>query len=395
MTIATVALGDLALKLQDGPFGSNLKSEHYVDEGVRVVRLQNIGVGYFDNRDEAFISFDHFEKLRKHECRPGDLLLATLGDPILRAAIQPDCVPIALNKADCIQLRCDPRRVSVAYLAHYLNSARAQSNAQALAHGQTRARVNLSQLRELPVPLPPIEEQRRISALLDAADALRAKRRQALAKLETITQAIFIDLFGDPRTRATSSLSNHTEVITKGTTPTSVGFEFTDHGVPFVRVQDLVAGTVLIDSIQLHVSPTTNAALRRSILRPRDVLVSIAGTIGRIAVVQDDAPPMNCNQAVALIRTSGDLDPVYLHAWMNTDHAQEQMRGSRVTGTISNLSLTSLRNLKLPVPTAEEQTQFVKQVDGTRALTFDAIASANHLESLFASLQQRAFRGEL
>ena len=82
-------MGSLALKFSDGPFGSNLKTAHYTESGVRVVRLQNIGVGVFVNEDAAYISEAHFAKLKKHECQPGDVLIGTLGDPNLRACIEP------------------------------------------------------------------------------------------------------------------------------------------------------------------------------------------------------------------------------------------------------------------------------------------------------------------
>lgn len=95
-------LRDISIKISDGPFGSNLKSEHYVDEGVRVIRLQNIGVGKFIDEDRAFISVEHFRSLSKHECLPSDVLVGTLGDPNLRACLQPSWLKQALNKADCV-----------------------------------------------------------------------------------------------------------------------------------------------------------------------------------------------------------------------------------------------------------------------------------------------------
>jgi len=76
---SALTFGQIAEKMSDGPFGSNLKSEHYVDKGVRVIRLQNIGVGSFVNDDAAYISEGHFDRLRKHECRPGDILWPAAG----------------------------------------------------------------------------------------------------------------------------------------------------------------------------------------------------------------------------------------------------------------------------------------------------------------------------
>lgn len=81
-----VRLPDIAVAFTDGPFGSNLKSSHYVEEGVRVLRLQNIGVGELLDDDLAFIAPDHFASLPRNHCRPGDVIIGTLGDPNLMPA---------------------------------------------------------------------------------------------------------------------------------------------------------------------------------------------------------------------------------------------------------------------------------------------------------------------
>ena len=162
-----------------------------------------------------------------------------------------------------------------------------------------------------------------------------------------------------------------------------------------MRVQDIKSGSVDIGAIELFISPETSSALGRSILEPGDVLVSIAGTIGRTGIVPADAPELNCNQAVALIRTGDGISPAYLQAWLGTMPAERQMRGANVTGTISNLSLTSIRNLLLPVPSAAEQLAFEERLNQFQGEQARAESSAAAMEDLFASIQQRVFRGEL
>src|SRR5215475_12026903 len=108
-----IALGEIvkvhygkALKAEERDnFGSNLKTSHYRERGVRVIRLQNIGVGKFLDEDKAYISEEHFAALPRHHCFSGDVLIGTLGDPNLRACLQPKRIKRALNKADCILLR--------------------------------------------------------------------------------------------------------------------------------------------------------------------------------------------------------------------------------------------------------------------------------------------------
>lgn len=150
---------DLAVKYSDGPFGSNLKSEHYVPSGIRVIRLQNIGTGRFDDTDKAFISPEHFASLGRHKCLPGDVLIGTLGDPNLRACIQPNNIRVALNKADCVQLRVNREVATNHYLCWLLNMPSTLAMAQGLVLGQTRARISMGRLGELLVPQPPIHLQ--------------------------------------------------------------------------------------------------------------------------------------------------------------------------------------------------------------------------------------------
>ena len=98
---------ETAVTYGDGPFGSNLKSSDYVDEGVRVIRLGNILAGSFSERDRSFVSFEKYERLKKYECKPGEVVIGTLGDPLLRACIVPDFGVPSIHKADCMYYETD------------------------------------------------------------------------------------------------------------------------------------------------------------------------------------------------------------------------------------------------------------------------------------------------
>jgi len=189
-------LGDLAAKFSDGPFGSNLKSSHYVPTGVRVVRLQNIGVGRFIDADAAFVTPEHFASLLKHECLPGDVLIGTLGDPNLRACIQPAEIRKALNKADCVQMRVDPAVAHEAWACWLLNMPGTLSLATSRMHGQTRTRIAMGQLRELTVPAPPIVLQREFAARLKKVEAERRDVRRAISAEDDLFSSLQSRAFG-------------------------------------------------------------------------------------------------------------------------------------------------------------------------------------------------------
>ncbi len=124
--------------------------------------------------DKAYISERHFADLRKHECRPGDVLVGTLGDPNLRACIQPEWLHVAINKADCVQLRPDARLANATYMCALLNQPSTERLAHGLIVGQTRLRISMGRLRGLRVPYPPLGLQQDFLRRIAAVEKLKA-----------------------------------------------------------------------------------------------------------------------------------------------------------------------------------------------------------------------------
>jgi type I restriction enzyme S subunit len=184
---ATVGeLADLAPNsITDGPFGSNLKTEHYTRTGPRVIRLQNIGDSVF--RDEmAHISDEHYSRLRKHEIFAGDIVIAAFGDPAPRACIVPEIGP-AIVKADCVRFK-PTEHIVAPFLMYALNSPEVQHATTARIHGVGRPRINLTEIREIVLPVAPKAEQKRVVAKIEAlftdldAAVVALKRVQANLK---------------------------------------------------------------------------------------------------------------------------------------------------------------------------------------------------------------------
>jgi len=153
--------------LTDGPFGSNLRSSHYVDKGPRVIRLQIIGGGvFFDER--AHISEEHFRFLQKHEAQAEDVVIAMLGTTLPRACLVPSHLGPAIVKADCVRLRVDRAIATPGFVMAALNTKAVRDQARELVHGVGRPRLGLGRLRDLDLPIAPLGEQRRIVAALDS-----------------------------------------------------------------------------------------------------------------------------------------------------------------------------------------------------------------------------------
>ena len=182
----------------DGPFGSNLKSEHYVDEpGVRVVRLQNIQSGHYDESDEAFVSDKHAKYLSKHSVLPGDVLIASLGDDKFeagRACCYPNSIGLAINKADCFRLRPKLDIAEPQFMMLLLNSDRAKRENNKLIQGVTRQRINLGNLKRLKVAIPDVCEQGIIINNFEIASRPLEGLSRDLSKYRMLRSGVMQDL---------------------------------------------------------------------------------------------------------------------------------------------------------------------------------------------------------
>ena len=192
----TLALGRVAISRCDGPFGSGLKSEHYSESGIRVVRLQNIGWAEFINSDAAYLDEAYARRLGDHSVKGEDVLIAGLGDdghPVGRACVAPVEIEPAMVKADCFRFRLDRQRVLPRYAAFQL-SATASAVAGRHVTGATRTRMNLSASARRKIALPPPKEQRAIAIFLECetakVDALVVKVRQAIDHLRECRTAL-------------------------------------------------------------------------------------------------------------------------------------------------------------------------------------------------------------
>ena len=148
--------------ITDGPFGSNLKTEHYTNFGPRVIRLQNIGEGFFTD-EKAYISDAHFARLQKHRVFGNDIVIAGLGENPPRACLIPPSLGPAIVKADCIRFK-PHEDIAPKYMNISLNSDPVRKRMKTIVHGVGRPRLNLGEIKAIVLPLPPHTEQERIVA---------------------------------------------------------------------------------------------------------------------------------------------------------------------------------------------------------------------------------------
>lgn len=369
--------------------GAAFKPEDWGDEGKPIVRIQNLTDPTKPfNRTKRQVA----EKLHVHF---GDLLVSWSASLGVFEWRKPE---IALLNQHIFRVLPDEARVDKRYLRYGLE--RALLDMQQHLHGATMQHVNRGEFLATKLYLPSLREQRRIAEILDKADMLRVKRRAALVKLDTLTQSIFLDMFGDPATNPKGwpvvSIEDICEV--KGGKRLPKGEEYSSAPTPFryIRVVDLKAGRV-DESALVYLKPKIQAEIARYVVNMGDVIISIAGSIGLVAPVTVSLDGVNLTENAAKLvrRTSGQYEAEYLADFLKTGYAQGQIRSHIGQVTIGKLALFRIEKLKVPLPPMELQRAYIGHVGAVAALASEQRKGQSRLDELFAALQHRAFRGDL
>lgn len=272
-----------------------------------------------------------------------------------------------------------------------------KSYLESLGNGATFKEVSKSVISRVEIPLPPLDEQKRIADILDRAEALRVKRKAALSKLDELFRSIFIEMFGDPATNSKGwpicNIGNLLESASYGTSEKS---EATGE-YPVVRMNNITR-TGEMDLTDLKFMDLADRQKGRYLVKAGDVLFNRTNSpelVGKTAVFRDSRPMAYAGYLIRL-RVNDQNDPEYLSAFLNTDYSKRILRGmcKSIIG-MANINATEVQAIKIPKPPLHLQQEFTRRITAVEKLKAIHKASLAELDELFASLQYRAFRGEL
>ena len=167
-----------------GPFGSDLKSEHYTISGVRIIQLQNIGDGKFINKEFVYTSKEKANQLKNCLIYPNEIILAKMAEPVARACLIPSFEDKFLMCSDGIRLLVDKNKFSTKYVLEYINYDLFRRIAIDRSTGSTRSRIGLSDLKTIPLALPPLKEQEKIAEILTTWDNAIIKQQELIKSKE-------------------------------------------------------------------------------------------------------------------------------------------------------------------------------------------------------------------
>lgn len=420
--------------LFDGPFGSRLKTDDYTTSGVRVIRLENVANLAFVADKETFVSEAKFQELSRHEVGERDIIVGSFVDGAVRVCVLPRLATKAIAKADCFCVRTRAEVADRKFVAFQLGRSETRDALVEDIHGATRPRITTTQLRKVSLTFPPpIEQQRiveRVETLLAEVSRAKARLDRVAQILKRFRQSVLAAAFSGRLTEGWRAVHPTQHPRTCGSAATAeevnadnlpAGWTWTtvadlcdrsraitygviklgppaENGIPTLRSSD-VRWLSIDESGIKRISADIAKEYSRTVLKGGEVLVTVRGTLGGVAVVPERMAGYNISREVAVLPLLPSRNSEYLahaiasqssQAWL-----QERTKGAAYTG----VNIEDLRKLPLPIAPVAEQAEIVKVVRALLSLASTIerrlrIAAAR-AENLPQAILAKAFSGEL
>ena len=280
---------------------------------------------------------------------------------------------------------------------HCINSPTCRQQIDEYTTGTTRQRISRGNLGKIHIPLPPLPEQRRIAAILDQADTLRTQRRAALAQLDSLTQSLFLDMFGDPVTNPKCwpfvSLTDVCHCYSGGT-PSKANNAFWDGTVPWFSAKDMKAED-LFDS-EDHIAEAVPQTTTLKLLPKDTVAIVVRGMIlAHTFPVCVLRIPATINQDLKALIPREPINAQFLAACLRSQSGSVLEQVSEAGHGTKRLDAQGLQKIRVLRPGSALEQTFATRVQAIEALKAQHRAALAEADALFAALQQRAFAGDL
>lgn len=352
--------------------GYAFKSSEFKTNGeykiVKIKELKDGLVKFFD--DSASVDIQDIKEFEKYKIYRNDVLFALTGDPVSkpnplswvgRVSIYRSDENALLNQRTCKIKKSE--RIDNKFLYYYF---RQWENFYALASKATgsasQANISTNTIADTIIKLPPLPTQQKIAAILSSLDDKIELNNKINTNLEQQAQALFKNWFVDfepfggkmPEGWKEIPLEELCTVVTKGTTPTTLGKKFTDSGINFIKGESILDNHTFDLQKISHIDDETNLMLKRSIIQPNDILFTIAGTLGRFAFIDETLTPANTNQAVGIIRANPEIiSPYYLYSFFIGNWHNDYYTKRIQQAVQANLSLGTIKSLPIIIPDSQ------------------------------------------
>jgi type I restriction enzyme S subunit len=379
-------------EVQTGPFGSQLHASDYSDEGIPVVMPQDMVDGRISCASIARVDETHARRLRQHRLRNGDIVFSRRGD-VSRFAVVAEQEEGWLCGTGSIRIRLNCSEVDTGYLRHFLKRNEIGSWLLHHAKGVTMPNLNTTIVRALPFSYPPLDEQRRIAAVLDKADELRRKRKRALDLLDSLAQSIFKSI----ESKEHWPRIPFGEAVYFQEGPGIRNWQFRDSGIKLVNVRNIVDGVLNTENTSRFLSEeeVTNR-YKHFLLEAGDFVLASSGvTWGKIAEVKTRDLPICLNTSMIRIRPRAPFSKAYVRSFIEFGDFRSQI-DRLITGSAQpNFGPSHLKQVLIPKMPADLQDTLEKLSINIGSVRKTSGTLVDVSDVLFSSLQSRAFSGQL
>ena len=373
--------------------------------GHPVLKIKDIDeLGRFRGTFSGHVGADLAQKHVKQQLAGGETLVLNAAHSATHVASKTfyadQEVAGSLATGEWLIVRWSTETVDSRFGNHWINAPDTRFRIRHLVKG---IHLYPKDVARLQIPLPPLAKQKRIAGILDAADALRAKRRGAIAQLDTLLQATFLDMFGDPARSGWTMVtveavaSSQSGAIRTGPFGSQLlHSEFVDEGIRVLGIDNAVANEFR-EGEPRFITAQKYEQLRRYTVRPRDVLITIMGTCGRCAVVPHGiCTTISTKHLCCITLDRGKCLPEFMHAYfLRHPIARRYLERSAKGAIMSGLNMRIIKALPIPAAPLDLQHRFAAIVHSVEQQKASQRAHQAELDTLFASLQSRAFRGDL
>jgi len=293
----------------------------------------------------------------------------------------------------------DKKLICNDYLFRVLWSDNVQKQLLNASQSTSMAAINFKTVSKVKLPLPPLPQQQKIANILDAADALRQNDKALIAKYDELTQALFLDMFGDPVSNPKGWEKVRFDELVSKDCPLTYGIvqpgEEFDEGVPCVRPVDLVSQYIKVDNLK-KIDPVISSKFKRTLLKGGELLLSVRGSVGVISIADESIKGSNVTRGIVPIWFDNNIsNKLFFYYLYNTKEIQREVKSLARGATLIQINLKELREIEIIKPSLNLQNQFAERVAIIEEQKAIAQKSIEKSESLFNSLLQKAFKGEL
>lgn len=335
-------------------------------------------------------------KLRSAALGDGDIVFARTGATTGKSVLIKSPPEKAVFASYLIRVR-PSKSVDPGFLAHFFQSTGYWGQIRLKTQGAAQGGVNATSLGGLEIPLPPLDEQRRIAAILDKADALRRKRKRALELLDGLTQSIFLEMFGDPFTNPRKLKLGRVGDLLEGTQYGTSDRAGSSGQFPILRMGNLtINGKIVVEDLKyIDLSP---ADIGKYTVKRGDILfnrTNSADLVGKTAVFQMEQPYAYAGYLVRA-RVRRGVVPEYLSGYLNSSHGKATLRGmaKSIVG-MANINAREMQSIPILIPSEQDQSSYQRRLRAVAERATLCSSLVQSAEELFASLQHRAFSGQL